>query len=63
MLTLFMGQSPSYEANNRSNGEEILSCYKTQRFITMFTRPTTGLYLESDESSLHYHRLFLEAQL
>jgi hypothetical protein len=49
-----MEQSPCWEADSAELlKKNILTSYGTLRLNTLFTGPTTGLFLEPDESSLN----------
>jgi hypothetical protein len=53
-----MEQSPSWEADSYSEGQEISPFYVTRMFITVFTRARNWSYPGLDESNPHFSTLF-----
>jgi len=58
LITNYVQQSSSEEADSNSAVNQFPSFYGTWRFITVFTRATTGPYPESDVCSPHVSTLF-----
>jgi hypothetical protein len=49
-----MEQSPCWETNSYSAGQEIHAFYETRRFIIMLRKPAIGLCPETRECNTHH---------